>query len=136
MVFLSYSIYYIDFFTCVFVFCTSLLEWLNTEPFLFYCTKSTDHVSGIVTLCWTLSWPHSYLVGAVEQSEDVSFLHGYFSGALLLVVIQGQYQFLSSLVISWCHLLLCNETRCVTDVCFLKRGTATQCSEGLLCSTA
>lgn len=53
-----------------------------------------------------LSWFDLYLVGAVEQGEDVSLLHSNFSGTLLLVVIQGQDQLFPSLIISWCHLLL------------------------------
>lgn len=47
-----------------------------------------------------------YLVGAVEQGEDVPFLHGDFTWTLLLVVIQGQDQLLARLIIGWCHLLL------------------------------
>lgn len=47
-----------------------------------------------------------YLVSAVEESENVSFLHGNFTWALLLIVIQGQDQLLPGLIIGWCNLLL------------------------------
>lgn len=47
-----------------------------------------------------------YLIGAVEQSEDVSFLHGDFTRAFLLVVIEGEHQLLTSLIISRSNLLL------------------------------
>ena len=47
-----------------------------------------------------------HLVGTVEQGEDVPLLHGDLAGALLLVVVQGQHQFLPRLVVSGGHLLL------------------------------
>ena len=53
-----------------------------------------------------LVWLYVYLVGAVEQGEDVTLLHGNFTWALLLVVVQSQDQLLPSLIVSWCHLLL------------------------------
>lgn len=49
---------------------------------------------------------HTHLVGAVEQGEDVSLLHGDLTGALLLVVIEGQHQLLASLIIGGRNLLL------------------------------
>jgi hypothetical protein len=52
----------------------------------------------------TLSMP--CLVGAVEQSEDISFFHGDLSRTLLLIVIESQDEFLPSLIIHRGHLLL------------------------------
>lgn len=46
------------------------------------------------------------LVGAVEQGEDIPFLHGDLSRALLLIVVERQDQLLPSLVIHGGHLLL------------------------------
>lgn len=54
-----------------------------------------------------------YLVGAVEQGEDISLLHGDLTWALLLVVVEGQYQLLTGLIIGGRHLLLFGwERRC------------------------
>lgn len=46
------------------------------------------------------------LVGAVEQGENIPFLHGDLSRALLLIVVESQDQLLPSLVIHGGHLLL------------------------------
>lgn len=46
------------------------------------------------------------LVGAVEQGEDVSFLHGDLARTLLLIVIERQHQLLPSLIVHGGHLLL------------------------------
>lgn len=48
----------------------------------------------------------SNLIGAIEQGEDVSFLHGDFTGTLLLVVIEGKHQLFTGLIISRSNLLL------------------------------
>lgn len=49
---------------------------------------------------------HQYLVGAVQQREDVPLLHGDLTRTLLLVIVQSQDQLLSGLIISWRYLLL------------------------------
>lgn len=48
----------------------------------------------------------AYFVGAVKQSQDVSFLHCYFPRTLLLVIVQCQDQLFASFIICGSDLLL------------------------------
>lgn len=58
---------------------------------------------------------HSNLVGAVEQSENVTLLHGDLTWTLLLIVVQSKNQLLTSLIVSWGHLLLLTDPKQKSD---------------------
>lgn len=48
----------------------------------------------------------AYLVGAVEQGENISFFHSHLPRTLLLVIIECQHKLFSSFIIGGSNLLL------------------------------
>lgn len=70
--------------------------------------------------------PVPCLVGAVEQSEDVPFLHGDLTRALLLIVIESQDKLLPSLIIHGGHLLLISQRKGKMIKCHHNISTSTQ----------
>ena len=57
-------------------------------------------------------WTFTHLVGAVEESEHVSLLHGHLARTLLGVVVDGNHTLLPDVVHDWRLLLLQrNKTR-------------------------
>ena len=52
-----------------------------------------------------------YLIATVEQDQDISFLHGYLTWALLRIVIESNHTFLARLITDGNLLLLSNKLK-------------------------